>query len=212
MNRKQEKKLIRLISAVSDVDECLTASEALIAGAPDPLFNHLFVSMVVSYGRPFTENYGAGRIQNEYPNFPDELDSAEDLRQRHNRLIDMRDKFLAHSSVEGTQVIIIPPGVPNPLGIPAKPVFDFNVGKRRFGRVEFVEWLRILPLTFQHKLMADIQELLVALFGKRNLTEVFELKTGYEAFRWTEGDRENLVRRKDSNWIFRMWHRFRNRR
>ncbi|HAK07603.1 MAG TPA: hypothetical protein DCO65_10135 [Spartobacteria bacterium] len=147
MNKKEEKKLIRLISAISDIDESLNAADAIIAGAPSPLYGHLFLSMAVSYCRPFTQSDGIGSILVEYPNFPDF--GGDDMRARHQRMLDLRNKFLAHSSAEGTRVQIIPPGIPNPLGNPPKATFDFNIGKRRFPKVEFIEWLRVLPPCFR---------------------------------------------------------------
>src|SRR4029077_7353679 len=132
---KKQKKLVRLISALSDMDESVQAAN-LMRGAPDLLYSHLFTSMVVAYGRPFTKNYGVGRIQGDYPAYPKDSDDA-DMPLRHSRLLDLRNKFLAHSSAEGTRVQIIPPEVANPLGAPPKPAFDFNIGKREFRDIRY---------------------------------------------------------------------------
>jgi hypothetical protein len=183
-NTKERMKLVRLISAIADMSESVRAAELLMAGAPDELYQHFFVSMVVAYGRPFTENYGVGRIQCDYPTYPDFGDS--EMPVRHARLLDLRNKFLAHSSAEGTRVQIIPPGVPNPLGLPPRPEFDFNVGKRTFQDVRYVEWLRIAPATFKGRLHSDIIQLLSDSFsGDPGLTAPFELRTGHEGFQWT---------------------------
>jgi hypothetical protein len=140
--------------------------------------------MVVAYGRPFTENYGVGQILYDYPDYPANIGDG-DMLLRHSRLIDLRHKFLAHSSVEGTRVQIIPPGVANPLETPAKSTFDFVVGKRRFLDVRYVEWLRVAPESFKNRLHADIVHLLVELFGDdRELKVPFELPTGHENFKW----------------------------
>ena len=105
---------------------------------------------------------------------------------RHSRLIGLRNKFLAHSSVEGTRVQIVPPGVANPIGLLPKPEFDFNIGKRTFQDVRYVEWLRVAPDTFKTRLHADIRQLLYESFGcDSGLNAPFELPTGYESFRWT---------------------------
>jgi len=181
---KKQKKLVRLISALSDMDESVQAAN-LMRGAPDLLYSHLFTSMVVAYGRPFTKNYGVGRIQGDYPAYPKDSDDA-DMPLRHSRLLDLRNKFLAHSSAEGTRVQIIPPEVANPLGAPPKPAFDFNIGKREFRDIRYVEWLRVAPETFKNRLHADIRRLLVELFGDDSkLDAPFELPTGYENFKWT---------------------------
>jgi len=183
-NSKQQKKLVRLISALSDMAWSINAADLILAGAPDELREHLFLSMVVAYGRPFTENYGVGRIQCDYPNYPDFGDT--DMPLRHARLLDIRNKFTAHSSAEGTRVLIIPPDVPNPLGDAPKGTFDFNVGKRVFRESQFIEWLRIAPTTFKERLHADIRQLLAEAFGgDSELQKPFELTTGHENFKWT---------------------------
>jgi hypothetical protein len=181
---KQQKKLVRLISALSDMWDSVQAANLLVGGVPDELYGHLFLSMVVAYGRPFTENQGVGRIQCDYPRYPDFGDS--EMSVRHSRLLDLRNKFLAHSSVEGTRVQIIPPGVPNPLEKPTKANFTFTMGKRTFAEVRYVEWLRVAPETFGRRLYSDIEQLVQQAFGAQpGLTAPFELPTGYENFRWT---------------------------
>jgi hypothetical protein len=160
---KQQKKLVRLISALSDMVESVEAAN-LIRSASEEVYLHLFTSMVVAYRRPFTENYGVGHIQCDYPDYLEDSDDA-DMPFRHRRLIDLRNKFLAHSSAEGTCVQIIPPGVPNPFGPPPQTAFDFNVGKWAFPDIRFAEWLRVVPETFKNRLRADIGRLLVESFG-----------------------------------------------
>ncbi len=181
---KQQRKLVRLIGAVADMAESVDAADLLIKGVPEKLYQHVFVSMVVAYCRPFTQNYGVGRIQCDYPTYPDFGDS--DMTLRHTRLFDLRNKVLAHSSAEGTRVQIIPPDVANPIRVTAKSSFDFNIGKRTFGDVRYIEWLRVAPATFKRQLYADISELLVKAFGNDpGLDAAFELPTGHEKFQWT---------------------------
>jgi hypothetical protein len=181
---KQQKKLVRLISALSDMLDSVQAANLLLGGVADELYGHVFLSMVVAYGRPFTENKGIGRIQCDYPRYPDSGDT--DMPVRHARLLDLRNKFLAHSSAEGTRLQIIPPGVANPLGNPTKANFTFIMGKRTFADVRYVEWLRVAPETFERLLYSDIEQLLPQTFGAQtDLTAPFELPTGHENFRWT---------------------------
>jgi len=181
---KQQKKLVRLISALSDMLDSVQAANLLLSGVADDLYGHVFLSMVVAYGRPFTENKGIGRIQCNYPRYPDFGDA--EMPVRHARLLDLRNKFLAHSSVEGTRVQIIPPGVANPLGNPTKANFTFNMGKRAFANIQYVKWLRVAPETFGRVLYSDIEQLLQQTFGAQaDLAAPFELPTGHENFRWT---------------------------
>lgn len=181
---KQQKKLVRLISALSDMSDSIHAADFLMDGAPEELYQHFFLSMVVAYGRPFTENHGVGRIQCDYPTYPDFGDA--EMPVRHARLLDLRHKFLAHSSAEGTRVQVIPPGVANPLGVAPKSTFDFNIGKRTFQDIRYVEWLRVAPATFKSRLHSDINQLLADSFGGDSGLDVpFELPTGHENFQWT---------------------------
>jgi hypothetical protein len=179
---KQQKKLVRLISAFSDMNDSVCAAKLLLGGVPDEIYNQLFLSMVVAYTRPFTENYGVGRIQCDYPAYPEDCDDAKML-ERHNRLLDLRNKFLAHSSAEGTCIQIIPPGVTCRPGSPPQPKFDFIIGKRVFPKIEFVECLHVAPVTFGKRLHFDIVNLLGKIFPDQ--TVAFDLPTGHEKFKWT---------------------------
>lgn len=182
---KAEKKLIRLISAFSDMRASIDAANLLLRGVPDEVYEHLFLGMVVAYGRPFTENYGVGRIQCDYPNYPKDCGDVE-MSDRHNRLLDLRNKFLAHSSAEGTRIEITPPGIAYPAGASPRPKFSFHIGKRVFSNIDFVGWLRGAPNTFGKRLHSDIERLLEQTFTDRpGLTAPFELLTGHENFKWT---------------------------
>jgi len=164
--------------------DSIHAADMILGGAPAELNQHLFASMVVSYGRPFTENYGVGCIQGDYPAYPDFGDS--EMTVRHQRLLDLRHKFIAHSSAEGTRVLIIPPNVENPLGISPTSSFDFNIGKRIFPDQRYVEWLRVAPAALKIRLHTDISQLLSETFGTDSaLRASFELPTGHENFQWS---------------------------
>ena len=154
------------------------------ASVGTPAAEHFFFAMVVAYGRPFFESHGVGPIKCEYPKYPDFTDS--DMNLRHQRLIDMRNKFLAHSSAEGTRVMVIPPGLPNPLTGIAQSQFDHNIGKRTFLDPRYALWLIDVIYAFKGRLDADVRKQLETEFGKEAFTEPFEIETGWEEFKWTE--------------------------
>src|SRR5208282_941145 len=131
MKTKDEKKLIRLISAYADIKNSIRAGESLIEGVPEDFFEDIFLSFVMSYWRPFTENQGVGCIVCDYPNYPTFGDS--EMSVRHSRMMDLRNKFLAHSSAEGTRFFVIPPNVLPPYGGTTAPYFRLDIGKRVFG-------------------------------------------------------------------------------
>jgi len=144
---------------------------------------HFFFGMVVAYGRPFTNNYRLGPITCEYPEFPDFTD--KDLNLRHQRMIDIRNKFLAHSSVEGTRVMLVPPGVPNPVTGETSEEFDHNIGKRMFRDPSFSEWLIEVAFSFKGRLDQDVRKLLREEYSSLSSTQIVELHTGWTDFKWT---------------------------
>jgi hypothetical protein len=105
-------RLLRLISARADLDYATEAFHLLQATNLDPLRYHLFVSLVVAYCRPFTESEGIGSLRCEYPDYPDFSDV--EMNARHQRMVDIRNKFLGHSSIHGTQAFLLAPGAQNP--------------------------------------------------------------------------------------------------
>lgn len=147
-----------------------------------PAAEHFFFAMVVAYGRPFFESHGVGLIKCEYPKYPDFTD--HDMNLRHQRLIDLRNKFLAHSSAEGTRVMVIPSGLPDPLTGIAQNQFDHNVGKRTFLDPPYAHWLIDVIYAFKGRLDVDVKKQLKKEFEKK--TEPFEIETGWEGFKWTE--------------------------
>jgi hypothetical protein len=161
----------------------LEAYSHFVAFAGTPAAQHFFFAMVVAYGRPFTDSYKVGTIKCEYPLYPDYLDT--ELNVRHQRLIDIRNKFLAHSSAEGTRIMIFPPGVVNPVTEQSSEQFDHNIGKRMFLDPAYSEWLVKVIFAFKERLDADVREQLLTEFGASNPTESFELETGWTDFAWT---------------------------
>ena len=185
MNTKPaSKKLLRLVSARCDMHTALEAYSHFVSFAATPVAEHFFFAMVVAYGRPFTDSYKLGPIKCEYPSYPDYADP--DLNLRHQRLIDIRNKFLAHSSVEGTRIMVVPPGVVNPVTGQTSRQFDHNIGKRTFLEPAYSEWLVEVILAFKAKLDVDVREQLLAEFGASNSSASFELETGWSDFKWTD--------------------------
>jgi len=144
---------------------------------------YFFCSMVIGYGRPFTENHGIGNIKCEYPQYPDFPE--KEMNDRHGRMIDLRNKFLAHSCAEGTKVIIIPPGALNPSTKSISDRFDHCVGKRTFLNPLFAEWLSKVVYEFKGRLDVDTRKHLEMEFGEKGFTEAFEVETPWEDFKWT---------------------------
>ena len=92
--RASQKRLLRLISARADIQYSQAAYHAFRGSEEPSLRYSTFLAMVISYMRPFTENHGLGRLQCEFPDYPD-FDLPE-AGVRHQRMIDLRNKFLGH--------------------------------------------------------------------------------------------------------------------
>jgi len=178
------KKLLRLVSARCDINAALEAYSHFVSHAGSPVAEHFFFAMVVAYGRPFTDNYKLGSIKCDYPSYPDYAE--DEMNQRHKRLIDIRNKFLAHSSVEGTRIIVIPPNVSNPVTGQSSQEFDHNIGKRLFLDPEYSEWLVSVILAFQSRLDVDVRDQLIVEYGGDSPSEIFELETGWTDFKWNQ--------------------------
>jgi hypothetical protein len=177
------KKLLRLVSARYDMGHAMEAYGHYKAAIGTSASEHFFFAMVVAYGRPFFESHGVGPIRCEYPNYPDFAEP--DMNLRHQRLLDIRNKFLAHSSAEGTRIMIVPPTVPNPLTGVAQSQFDHNIGKRTFLEPRYADWLIDVVYAFKGRLDIDVRNQLEAEFGTEGLTETFEIETGWGGFKWT---------------------------
>jgi hypothetical protein len=100
-------------------------------------------------------------------------------------MIDLRNKFLAHSSAEGTRVMVVPPNVLNPITGLTRDVYDHNIGKRRFLQPEFASWLIAVAYELKGRLEQDIQALMTTELSGAPTDQTFELTTGYESFSWS---------------------------
>ncbi|NNC87680.1 MAG: hypothetical protein HKN82_04380 [Akkermansiaceae bacterium] len=183
ISERDRRKIVRLVSAVADMEAAIDAGRiAADPETPDVLRSHAFEAMVIAYGSPFTDNHRVGNIGTEFPNYPDFGDAEMPLR--HSRLIDMRHKFVAHSSAEGTKIILVPGGVANPLTGESKPDPDFVVGKREFPEPQFAQWLLEAPIGFKGELLARICEVLTTAIPG-DATESFEIEVGGDTFQWS---------------------------
>ena len=138
-----------------------------------PAFYHVGISMAVCYGRPFLESNGLGRLQVDFPNYPDFSDPEMNLR--HHRLIDLRNKFMAHSSCEGTKILILPPGSTNPLTHELVDQHDHIVGKRILGDLRFFDWLKDVVVELKGRLDVEVRNRLVEVAADRRGTQAEEL-------------------------------------
>jgi len=180
-----QKRLLRLVSARTDMQYASDAFRRFMATRQDEAKYHPFVSMVLAYCRPFTENLGIGSLRCEYPSYPDFPDA--DMNLRHQRMLDLRNKFLGHSSLEGTKVWLMAPGAINPATSEVMTEYGHAVAKRHFLDSRYAPWLHEVVDALTHRLDADVR-LVAKEIGSRYLSdgEIRELDTGTRPFEWTK--------------------------
>jgi hypothetical protein len=182
--RSPQKRLLRLISARADTDYASEAFQAFQAAHATPIAYHLFLSMVVCYCRPFTESRGIGSLLCEYPDYPDFPDA--DMNVRHQRMIDIRNNFLGHSSIEGSEVFLLAPGSQHPGTGETCSHFNYAVAKRHFLHPEYAPWLHQVVEALSARLDDDLRTVTKEI-GEAYLRDggTYKLDTGTDKFTWT---------------------------
>src|SRR5882672_9207038 len=179
-----QKRLLRLISGRTDMIYSSDAFHRFMAADGDEGRYHLFLSMVLDYCRPFTENHGIGSLRCEYPTFPDFPDA--EMNERHKRMWDLRNRFLGHSSIEGTRVWLLAPGVAHPAT--GAPVSDYGYAaeKLHFLEPDFATWLHDVVRALLSRLDTDIS-VVCREIGSNYLKngELYVIDSG-QPFKWTQ--------------------------
>ncbi|MDX6765152.1 MAG: hypothetical protein SFU85_00010 [Candidatus Methylacidiphilales bacterium] len=174
------------MSAIADMEESRQAYQSF-KQSPSLLQHYFFESMVIAYYRPFTQNHGVGCILANFPNYPDYSDP--EMNARHLRMQDLRNKFVAHSSIEGTRVFIVPPGVLHPVKQSTSSNFDYAVMRRYFPRPDLADWLFEVCGAFRLRLEAELTALLDR-YGPRiaSYSQVTELLAPESPFEWSKNE------------------------
>lgn len=182
----QQKRLLRLISAQTDMEYASDAFQRCMATNDKGARGHYFLAMVLAYCRPFTENYGVGSLLCEYPSFPDFANDGMNLR--HRRMMDLRNKFLGHSSIEGTRVYLLAPGSRSPKSQKTAIGYGYAVEKLIFSEeTGFVQELHDVVKALSDRIAGDIR-VVAREVGSRYLKdgEIYTIDTGKKAFKWTQ--------------------------
>jgi len=102
-------------------------------------------------------------------------------------MIDLRNKLLSHSSLEGTKVHLLAPGVISPFSGKPSVGYDYAVAKLAFSHEPiFVSWLHDVVIKLWERLRADAGTRLAEV-GSNHLKDGDNviLDTGVKAFDWT---------------------------
>ena len=109
----------------------------------------MLAAMTVSYGRPFTENNGIGTIPvDEISNI---FDGDKGAKGAHDKIMEMRHKFHAHTDVEGSGLKLVKNNEKS-LGWVAA------VRSRDFIHPEYVSYLMKAPRKVQNYCSKKIEE------------------------------------------------------
>ena len=182
--------MLRLISARADLDYATEAYHLLQGIDLAPLRYHVFVSLVLAYCRPFTESQGIGSLRCEYPDYPDFEDI--EMNERHQRMWDIRNRFLGHSSIHGTKAFLLAPGAKSPANGEIVSSHHYAVAKRQFLRPEFIQWLAPVIDALANRISSDLKAACVEI-GSAYLSpgEIVELDKTHEDFTWNIPQKPN---------------------
>ena len=106
--KKKKINLYKLIVARSDITAALTACGLFIEKVDrlgHDLYYPLYCSIIICYGRPFSDNKPLGPLPSQWRKF-----SSPRLQATHNELIDARNSLIAHSDLKVRKVNIVPEG------------------------------------------------------------------------------------------------------
>ena len=167
--QRLKKRFLRLVSAHADIGYAIEAYQVLQHAHSTPADYSLFLSIVVCYCRPFTQNRGIGSLLCEYPDYPDWPDPDE-----------------CPSSEDDGYPKLLSPGSKHPETGDKMTVYYYAVAKRQFLHPEFSAWLYQLVDALFRRLDEDIRTVskeIGATYLKE--AEMYQFATGVDAFVWT---------------------------
>jgi hypothetical protein len=101
-------------------------------------------------------------------------------------MIDIRNNFLGHSSIEGSEVFLLAPGSQHPGTGKTCISFNYAVARRSFLHPEYAPWLHQVVEALSARLDADLQTVTKEI-GGAYLRDgaTYKLDTGSDKFTWT---------------------------
>ena len=117
----------KLAIAQSDILNARAACRYFVEHVSDiahTIYYPLFVTIVICYARPFTDNDTFGRLAKKWGTF-----SNQRLQRSHDLMLKTRNEVVAHSDAAIRQIRIVPAGVTYPFTFTAKkPVISQSYG------------------------------------------------------------------------------------
>lgn len=173
MPTKYEKRnLYKLILARSDITSALFTCRYCQENVKDirnKIWLPLQEAIIVTYSRPFTDNKPLGSLKKSWGIFPNGK-----LQSVHKKILEARDKQIAHSDLEQNKVSIVPKGVPAPPDNHISSSVMILISSFKFP-LAFFEDVEILCSYIGKRLNIEIDSELERLYGKSTSTEKFDL-------------------------------------
>lgn len=160
-----KRELYRLVIARSDVKAALETCDLLLKNVTSlshELYEPLYFAVVISYSRPFTRNEPAGALKPRWRQF---TNSA--LKEAHDRLLEARNKIVAHS--DHRAVKIAPRGYPVPGFKGARFARTGVFVASTYYQVGWFKTVRAVCLDLGRRLDAECKSLLSELYDGRQL-------------------------------------------
>ena len=174
---------MRLISARADLEYARDAFDLFLNSEFRNHQYHALLSFIISYARPFTESSGIGSLLCEYPDYPDTPD--EHVNKAHERIIALRNNFFGHSSIHGSQVVILAPGAIDPGTGRTPDNYSYNIAKREFIDLKHALWLKSAMDALMVRITKDLDITLSEVAPKYlSHGDTAYLDTGHEQFSW----------------------------
>lgn len=105
---RMKSEFIRLVYASNDIRSARETFELIVDGAytsEQPITQSLLAGAIVSYAKPFIGNSEYGSLQGKIARI-----TEMELHKMHNRLVQSRNKIIAHNDKDHVEIVIIPPG------------------------------------------------------------------------------------------------------
>lgn len=105
---RMKSEFIRLVYASTDIRSARETFELIIDSAytpEQPITQSLLAGAIVSYAKPFIGNSEYGSLQGKIVRI-----TEIEQQKMHNRLVQSRNKIIAHNDKDHVEIVIFPPG------------------------------------------------------------------------------------------------------
>jgi hypothetical protein len=161
-----KKYLYKIVVARSDITEAMRTCDLFLSkikSINDELYFPLLCSIIVSYSRPFTSNKPLGKLSTKWGKYKNAK-----FREKHETILELRDKAMAHSDLDIKKVYICPKGTHNVTTGKKFPGLGVYITNKAF-RIQAFKIIRDMCCDLKERLSVEIKRQLDTLYGKQEL-------------------------------------------